>query len=61
MNEFNYIVRVDTKAGFRKTYSFDTLEEANAFVIECEDTIVKGPTKIVPFIMEEAEYENYSS
>jgi hypothetical protein len=40
----SFLVRVDTPGGQRKTYTFESLNEANAFVIGCADKIVSGPT-----------------
>ena len=55
MDYVDYIVRVDTKSGQRKTYSFDTLEEANAFVVTCEDIVVYGPSRVIHYMAEEAD------
>jgi hypothetical protein len=51
--EDTFQVRVDTPGGQRKTYSFDTLEEANTFVIGCEDKVVSGPTRTISLTEEE--------
>lgn len=53
--EVSYFVRVDTLGGHRVTYSFDTLEQANAFVIGCQDRIVSGPTRVISYTDEEAD------
>ena len=50
-----FIVRADSKAGQRKTYFFDTMEEANAFVVTCEDKIVTLPTRLIKYTEEEAD------
>lgn len=55
MSSVDYRVRVDTKGGQRKTYIFDTEEEANAFVVTCEDTVVSGPTRTFGYSEEEAD------
>lgn len=50
-----FIVRVDTPAGFRKTYTFDTPEEANDFVVGCDDRLVYGPVRAVYYSEEESD------
>ncbi len=55
MSSEDYKVRVDTKAGQRKTYVFDNEDEANAFVIGCEDTVVSGPTRTISYSEDESD------
>ena len=55
MSETTYRVRVDTPGGQRKTYHFDTIEEANAFVITTEDKYVSGPERVTWYTQEEAD------
>ena len=55
MSGFEFIVRVDTKAGLRTTHSFYTLEEANTFALMCEDKVVYGPKRVVHLTEEEGD------
>lgn len=51
----DFIVRVDTPAGFRKTYTFDTMEEANAFALGFFGNVVYGPARVVRLSEEESD------